>query len=124
MLARARVGLSRLAVFLACTACASAAFAQVAPTALDVIVCGPLGASGVTDASAGGRAVDCGTDANGNQLVLQVNQLVAVNPDPTTPEPFDYTQAAGFWAAAFSSVVSLYFICRGIGAFVDFVRRA
>jgi hypothetical protein len=37
--------------------------------------------------------------------------------------PFDYVQAAGFWSAAFTSVVGLYFVCRGIGAVVEFIRR-
>ncbi|AJX88220.1 hypothetical protein BH02_1258 [Burkholderia pseudomallei] len=39
-------------------------------------------------------------------------------------QPFDYGQAAGFWSAAFESVVGLYFACRGIGAVVEMIRRA
>jgi len=117
------LNLFRLVVLFACTICATAAFAQVSPTALNVIVCGPLGTTGETYASAAGRAVDCGTDANGNQLVLQVDQLVAVNPATPDPEAFDYTQAAGFWFSAFSSVFLLYFASKGIGAVVEFVRR-
>jgi len=39
-------------------------------------------------------------------------------------QPFDYGQAAGFWSAAFTSVIGLYFACRGIGAVVEMIRRA
>lgn len=38
-------------------------------------------------------------------------------------QPFDYGQAAGFWGAAFTSVVGLYFACRGIGEVVNMIRR-
>lgn len=45
-----------------------------------VATCGLQGASGVTAITVSGQAIDCGTDANGNQLVLQVNStLVAMD---------------------------------------------
>lgn len=38
--------------------------------------------------------------------------------------PFDYGQAAGFWGTAFCGVMVLYFASKGIGAVVQFLRRA
>ncbi|WP_254219948.1 hypothetical protein [Burkholderia multivorans] len=38
--------------------------------------------------------------------------------------PFDYAAASGFWGTAFCGVVALYFMSRGIGTVVNFVRRA
>ena len=63
------------------------AFSQASGVGVEVIVCGP--ASGVVAASevtSGGRALSCGTDADGNQLVPQVSSLmVAMNASPQQP---------------------------------------
>jgi hypothetical protein len=79
--------LQALVVF-ALALCASGARAQAsAALASNVAVCGPTGLSGVAYASVGGHPVLCGTDANGNALVLQVSQqFVAVNVSDTTDD--------------------------------------
>lgn len=70
------------AVFLAvCAGASSVSFAQASAVSLNVVVCGPSGASGVTYVSGAGRPVTCGTDASGDTLELQVDDLVAVNPE-------------------------------------------
>jgi hypothetical protein len=56
-------------------AVSSAAFAQASGVAVSGVVCGPAGVQGVIYVSASGRAVTCGTDSSGNQLVLQVSTL-------------------------------------------------
>lgn len=37
--------------------------------------------------------------------------------------PFDYSQGATVWAAAFSMVVGLYFVSAAIGAVLSMIRR-
>ena len=49
---------------------------------LNVIVCGPTGASGVTYVEAGGQPVGCGTDASGNALQLQVDTATVASDQP------------------------------------------
>lgn len=89
---------------------------------LELMVCGPEGASGVTYATSSGSPVECGTDASGNALALQVSTaLVAVDPASATPT-IDPSEIAGFWAAAFMPVLLLHFASRGIGAIVNFIR--
>lgn len=38
-------------------------------------------------------------------------------------EPFNYAKAAGFWTVAFSMVVGLYVVTKGIGAVLHMLRR-
>ncbi|MGQ7936991.1 hypothetical protein [Paraburkholderia sp. D1E] len=84
----------------------------------------------VADSSQSGASDQVLCPPNGSQY-FHVQPIQAYLLDPTvassveaTLAPFDYGQAAGFWGLAFTSVVALYFVCRGIGAVVEFVRRA
>lgn len=89
-------------------------------TGIDVAVCeSNAPASGVGVISAAGRPVGC-TASDGTTGALGVLHLALV--DSSSSDAFDYSQVAGFWGAAFVSVVGLYFACRGMGAIVDFVR--
>ncbi|MCA8109335.1 hypothetical protein SB394_07445 [Burkholderia sp. BCCIQ04A] len=66
---------------------ASGARAQSSALAANIVVCGPQGLAGVTYVSAAGQSVSCGTDANGNALVLQMStQLIALNANDTTDD--------------------------------------
>jgi hypothetical protein len=38
-------------------------------------------------------------------------------------EPFDYTQAAGYWGFAFTTVLALWLVARSAGAVISVVRR-
>ncbi len=43
---------------------------------------------------------------------------------PNSPgEQFDYSQAAGLWTLAFSSVVCLYIVAHSIGLVLGLIRR-
>jgi len=37
--------------------------------------------------------------------------------------PIDYVAAGGIWALAFSGTLTLYFLSRSIGAFIEMLRR-
>ena len=90
-------------------------------TGIDVAVCmSSAPASGVDAILVSGREVSC-TASDGTAGALGVLHLALV--DSTSSDAFDYSQVAGFWGAAFVSVVGLYFSSRAIGAIVDFVRR-
>jgi len=90
-------------------------------TGIDVAVCmSDAPASGVDAILVAGRAVSC-TASDGTAGALGVLHLALV--DSTSSDAFDYSQVAGFWGAAFVSVVGLYFASRAIGAIVDFVRN-
>jgi hypothetical protein len=77
--------------------------------------------NGSTPVAAGGRPISC-TTSDGASGSLAIVHLSLV--DSTESAAFDYGQAFGFWGLAFTSVVALYFVCRGIGTVVDFIRRA
>jgi len=51
------------------------AHAQTSGFAVSDVVCGPAGIAGVVYISVGGTAANCGSDSQGNQLVLQVSTL-------------------------------------------------
>jgi hypothetical protein len=86
---------------------------------LDVVQCVSSAAS--VSVSVGGVAVPCtGSDgAAGTLAVMHLDLSGGAN-----VPAFDYAQAGELWGAAFCSVVALYMVSRGIGAVVDFVRRA
>jgi hypothetical protein len=89
-------------------------------TGLDVLECvSPAPASGTVLIS--GRSIAC-TASDGSAGAVSVIHL-DLSPGANVPA-FDYSQAAGFWGAAFCSVVALYMVSRGIGVVVDFIRRA
>ncbi|MGX7005133.1 hypothetical protein [Caballeronia sp. KNU42] len=56
------------------------ACAQASGVQFSGVVCGPGGLAGVTYVQASGRAVDCGVDSSGAQLVLQVSTLSGDRP--------------------------------------------
>ncbi len=88
-------------------------------TGIDVAVCeSNAPASGVGSVLVSGRQVGC-TASDGTAGALGILHLALVD---STSDAFDYSQVAGFWGAAFVSVVGLYFASRAIGAIVDFVR--
>jgi hypothetical protein len=87
---------------------------------VDVAACVSL-ASGVPVVTAGGSALTC-TASDGTAGTVAITHLALV--DSTGDVPFDYGQAFGFWSLAFTSVVALYFACRGIGTVVEFIRRS
>lgn len=89
-----------------------------------IVVCGP--AAGAVSVS--GRAISCGTDANGNPLYMTTMQAYVLDPSSASyidavAQPFDYVQAAGFWGVAFTTVITLWLVSHGAGAIVNFVRR-
>lgn len=86
---------------------------------LDVVQC--VSAASSVSVSAAGAAVSC-TGSDGTAGTLAVVHL-DLSGGANVPA-FDYSEAAGFWGVAFCSVVGLYVVSRGIGAVVDFVRRA
>jgi hypothetical protein len=86
---------------------------------VDVIQC--VSSSASVSVSAGGGPVAC-TASDGTAGTLAVVHL-DLSSGANVPA-FDYSEAAGFWGVAFCSVVGLYVVSRGIGAVVDFVRRA
>ncbi|RDU96678.1 hypothetical protein [Trinickia dinghuensis] len=89
---------------------------------IDVAACvSSSGASGVGAVGISGHSVAC-TASDGTQGTLGVMHMALVDNSAETT-PFDYTQAAGFWGLAFCFVVGLYFVTRGIGALVEFIRR-
>jgi len=51
------------------------AFGQVSEAQFTSVVCGPQGLEGVTYVTVSGNVVGCGTDSDGNQLVLQISTL-------------------------------------------------
>lgn len=80
-------GAWRVLAVLVVSLVASGARAQSSGLAANIVVCGPQGLAGVTYVSAAGQSVSCGTDANGNALVLQLStQLVALNVNDTTDD--------------------------------------
>lgn len=89
---------------------------------IDVAACVSSGASGVGAIGVSGHPASC-TASDGTEGTLGVVHLQLVDNSAETT-PFDYTQAAGFWGLAFCFVVGLYFVARGIGTVVDFIRRA
>lgn len=66
------------------------------------------------------------------------NTQTSVQPDgsiancPVTPkwvlnndvQNFDYTQATGFWTAAFTTIIFLYFSSKGIASVLGMVKRS
>jgi hypothetical protein len=86
---------------------------------LDVVEC--VTSAATLTVSEGGRSVMC-TASDGTAGTLAVVHLDLS--DGGTVPAFDYTQAGALWGAAFCSVVALYMVSRGIGAVVDFIRRA
>ena len=80
-------GTLRVLVVLVVALVASGARAESSALAANIVVCGPQGLAGVTYVSAAGQSVSCGTDTNGNALVLQMStQLVALNANDTTDD--------------------------------------
>jgi hypothetical protein len=83
------------------------------------VVCYLSGSAPAQDTSLvlSGLSVQCGANV---YAYLEPVQAAA----SSGSVPFDYTQAFGFWSVAFTSVVALYFACRGIGTVVEFIRRS
>jgi hypothetical protein len=88
-------------------------------TGLDVVQC--VSAAASVSVTAGGAAVSC-TGSDGTAGTLAVVHLDLSG--GATQAAFDYSQAGDLWGVAFCSVVGLYVVSRGIGAVVDFIRRA
>jgi hypothetical protein len=87
---------------------------------IDVAACA-TSASAASVVTAGGNALAC-TASDGTAGTVAITHLALV--DNAGDVPFDYGQAFGFWSLAFTSVVALYFACRGIGTVVEFIRRS
>lgn len=86
---------------------------------LDVIQC--VSAASSVSVGAGSVAVPCiGSDGTAGTLAVVHLDLSG----GASGAAFDYMQAGNLWGIAFCSVVGLYVVSRGIGAVVDFVRRA
>lgn len=84
---------------------------------MEVIVCGPSGASGVTYATVSGRAVSCGTDpSTGLGFVLQVWN---VDGTPSADQPVDGSAAGIAIGGAVLAVLALAFCVKVLRRFVE-----
>ena len=84
---RWRAGAWRVLAVLVVPPGGSGGRAESAALAAYFVDCGRQGWAGVTYVSAAGQSVSCGTDANGNALVLQMStQLIALNVNDTTDD--------------------------------------
>lgn len=112
--------LRTVVVALAVGAVSLAAHAQASGVAVNVVVCGPAGASGVTYAAVAGRPVTCGNDPSGNPLLLQVStQFVAMSESDGAD---DGGAAAG--AVIGAAVISAMAAAYGIRVVRDFVNSS
>jgi hypothetical protein len=91
-------------------------------TGIDVVVCDTPASGAQVSVSVSGSAVSC-VGSDGTSGTLDVLHLALVD-NSAQAVPFDYAQATGFWGLGFCFVVGLYFVTRGIGAVVEFIRRA
>lgn len=90
----------------------------------NVLICQPAGSQAVT-------TVDqqvCPAGADGTVYKLTSVQAYLVDPSQgsqldVATAPFDYSLAAGFWMAAFTSVVMIWFASHNFGAILQFFRR-
>ncbi|TCK37165.1 hypothetical protein B0G84_6220 [Paraburkholderia sp. BL8N3] len=87
---------------------------------IDIAACVSV-ASGVRAISASGQPVACAA-SDGTNGVLQVVHLSLVDSSATASD-FDYAQAAGFFALAFTMVVGVWMVSASAGAILDFIRR-
>jgi hypothetical protein len=65
---------------------------------------------------------------NGQNFHLQSQSAYVLSPDSagyidSIAQPFDYTQAAGFWGFAFTTVLVLWLVARSAGSVISVVRR-
>lgn len=59
---------------------------------------------------------------------LQQQQAYVLSPDSagyidSIAQPFDYTQAAGFWGVAFTTILILWLVARSAGTVIGVLRR-
>ncbi|APR39378.1 major capsid protein [Paraburkholderia sp. SOS3] len=93
--------------------------AAVQGMGLNVIVCGPQGASGVNYIAVSGAPVVCGMDANGNALALQVDTAVMVSGGADSPDGQDGATVGAEIGAAVLGVLAVAYGFRAIRNFVN-----
>jgi len=97
-----------------CIGCvtSSVCHAQASAVGVEVVVCGPASTANV---SAAGRAISCGTDANGNALAVQTSSVMVAMDSSSVSQPVEGGEQIGAdIGAAVLLVLSVAFCFRSI----------